>query len=102
MNEPNPSRGPAVPPTEPASCRREDGQRLATALEAHFALVWRSLRRFGLPDGDVDDAAQHAFITLAARLADVPTGSERAFLLGTCQRLAANQRKKLGRRAEVA
>jgi RNA polymerase sigma-70 factor, ECF subfamily len=102
MNEPHASGAPAVRPAEPAAQRGTDTSRLAAALEAHFALVWRSLRRFGLPDGDVDDAAQTAFITLSSRLADVPAGSERAFLLGTCQRLAANQRKKLSRRPEVA
>jgi RNA polymerase sigma-70 factor (ECF subfamily) len=101
MNEPHAAEGPAVA-ARPIPAGRLGAERLAAALAAHFALVWRSLRRFGLPDGDVDDAAQHAFITLSARLADVPPGAERAFLLGTCQRLAANQRKKLGRRPEVA
>jgi len=72
------------------------------ALQTNFALVWRSLRRFGVPEADLDDAAQHAFITLSARLAEVTPGAERSFLLGTCQRLAANQRRKLARRREVA
>ena len=53
------------------------------ALESNFALVWRSLRRFGVPEADVDDAAQHAFMTLAARLAEITPGAERSFLLGT-------------------
>jgi RNA polymerase sigma-70 factor (ECF subfamily) len=77
-----------------------DQARLARALAAHFALVWRSLRRFGVPEPDVDDAAQLAFLTLSERLGDVPDGAERAFLLGTCARLAANQRRKLARRPE--
>jgi RNA polymerase sigma-70 factor (ECF subfamily) len=74
--------------------------RLAGALARHFALVWRTLRRFGVPEADVDDNAQLAFLTLSSRLADVAPGAERSFLLGTCQRLAANQRRKLARRPE--
>ena len=71
------------------------------ALATNFALVWRSLRRFGVSEADLDDAAQHAFITLSARLAEVTPGAERSFLLGTCQRLAANRRRKLARSREV-
>ena len=75
-------------------------RRLAAALTQHFALVWRSLRRFGVPEADVDDAAQLAFLTLSQRLGAVPPGSERAFLLGTAARLAANHRRKVRRRPE--
>jgi RNA polymerase sigma-70 factor (ECF subfamily) len=95
------SEGAVAAPKQVNAPSTADRQRLAMALEAHFALVWRSLRRFGVPEGDVDDEAQHAFITLSARLSDVKPGCERAFLLGVCQRLAANQRKKLRRRPEV-
>jgi len=101
MNEPHESAEPAsaAPPAAPLPA---DQQRLAMALETNFALVWRSLRRFGVPEADIDDAAQHAFITLSSRLAEIRPGAERSFLLGTCERLAANQRRKLARRREVA
>jgi RNA polymerase sigma-70 factor (ECF subfamily) len=78
-----------------------DARRLALALETHFALVWRSLRRFGVPEADVDDAAQLSFMTLASRIAGVTPGSERAFLIGTAARLAANHRRKERRHGEV-
>jgi RNA polymerase sigma-70 factor (ECF subfamily) len=74
--------------------------RVAAALARHFALVWRTLRRFGVPEADVDDNAQLAFLTLSSRLGDVAEGAERSFLLGTCLRLAANQRRKHARRPE--
>jgi RNA polymerase sigma-70 factor (ECF subfamily) len=92
------SEGPMPEGTIP---RPVDAPRLASALARHFALVWRSLRRFGIPESDVDDAAQLAFMTLAGRLAEVAPGSERAFLLGTAARIAANQRRKHARRPEV-
>lgn len=75
--------------------------RIVQALSRHFELVWRTLRRFGVPEADVDDNAQLAFMTLSTRLADVAPGRERPFLLGTCMRLAANQRRKNARRPEV-
>lgn len=78
-----------------------DTQRLVRALEAHFGLVWRSLRRFGVPAADVDDAAQLTFMTLASRLGSVIPGSERAFLIGTAARFAANLRRKEERRSEL-
>jgi RNA polymerase sigma-70 factor (ECF subfamily) len=101
MNEPPASAEPASASPVAAPLPAET-QRLAMALQSNFALVWRSLRRFGVPEADVDDAAQQAFMTLATRLAAITPGAERSFLLGTCQRLAANQRRKLARRPEVA
>jgi RNA polymerase sigma-70 factor (ECF subfamily) len=80
----------------------EAGQlRLAHVLSRDFELVWRTLRRLGVPEADVDDGAQLVFMTLSSRLEDVESGRERAFLLGTCTRVAANQRRKVARRPEV-
>ncbi|HEV8549731.1 MAG TPA: sigma-70 family RNA polymerase sigma factor [Polyangiaceae bacterium] len=101
MTEPHASEDPLAAPEPRSPPAAAEKQRLAMALTAHFALVWRSLRRFGIPEADVDDAAQHAFLTLSGRLSDVKPGSERAFLLGTCQGIAANHRKKMRRRPEV-
>ena len=102
MNEPHEPAEPASAAPSGATPLPADRQRLTMALETNFALVWRSLRRFGVPEADVDDAAQHAFMTLSARLTEVTPGAERSFLLGTCQRLAANHRRKLARSREVA
>ncbi len=75
-------------------------ERLGAALARHFALVWRSLRRFGVPAAEVDDAAQHVFLALSARLADVPPEKERSFLVGSCLRVAANARRREQRRPD--
>jgi RNA polymerase sigma-70 factor (ECF subfamily) len=79
-----------------------DDARLGAALARHFALVWRSLRRFGVLEADVDDAVQHVFLTLSARLAEVPLEKERSFLLGACLRVAANARRRDLRRPDHA
>jgi RNA polymerase sigma-70 factor, ECF subfamily len=98
MTDPRLSEASAA--VSPAAAPGTDPHRIADALARHFALVWRTLRRIGVPEADVDDNAQLAFLTLSSRLADVVPGAERSFLLGTCQRLAANQRRKHARRPE--
>lgn len=65
----------------------------------HFDFIWRLLCRLGVPDLDVDDAAQQVFIVATQRLGDVPLGGERTFLYGTALRTAATIRRNLRRRA---
>lgn len=75
--------------------------RLRLLVDDHFDLVWRSLRRFGVPEADTDDAAQEVFVVLSRRLNDVEAGAERAFLLGTAVRVASTRRRAAHRRPEL-
>ena len=54
-------------------------QRLAALVAQHLDFVWRSLRRLGVPMGEVDDATQQFWIVLARKLSEMKPGSERAF-----------------------
>jgi RNA polymerase sigma factor (sigma-70 family) len=72
-------------------------QRLRTCFDRYFPLVWRSLRRFGVPEASVDDVAQQVFLTFAERLPEVELDRERAFLLAVCVRAASNERRRLSR-----
>lgn len=65
----------------------------------HFDFIWRLLGRLGVPELDLDDAAQQVFIVATQRLDDLPLGSERTFLYGTALRTAATIRRNLRRRA---
>jgi len=78
-----------------------DAERLSELLRAHYARVWRTLRRLGVDEGCADDAAQEAFIVLSRRLGDVRQGSERTFLLSSAVRIAANYRRTWHVRHEV-
>jgi RNA polymerase sigma-70 factor (ECF subfamily) len=40
----------------------------AEVYEVHFAFVWRSARRLGTPEGDVDDVVQEIFVVAHRRL----------------------------------
>jgi RNA polymerase sigma-70 factor (ECF subfamily) len=78
-----------------------DEHRLRHAFERYFALVWRSLRRFGVPAASADDIAQQVFLTFSERLRDVEAGRERAYLLSVAVRSAANERRRLRRVRET-
>jgi RNA polymerase sigma-70 factor (ECF subfamily) len=84
----------------PAELR--DEQRLAALLAKHFRTVWRTLRRLGVPAEGCDDAAQHVYLVTAGRLAEIRPGAERAFLVSTAVRVAANARRSRAARPEVA
>jgi RNA polymerase sigma-70 factor, ECF subfamily len=85
----------------PVSRDRASDERLSRAVERYFAVVWRSLRRFGVPESVADDAAQHVFLTFAARMGAVDVDSERPFLVSSAVRVAANVRRQLERTREV-
>src|SRR5688572_29572811 len=67
---------------------------------AHFATVWRALRRFGLSAADADDAAQQVFLSAVGRLNQVEPGRERAFLCGVAANVAFKFRRTAARRRE--
>lgn len=79
---------------------REREARLAELLNAHFRTVWRALRRLGVPEHAVDDAAQEVFIVAAKKLETIVPAYERRFLYGVALRVAANARRARAARPE--
>jgi RNA polymerase sigma-70 factor, ECF subfamily len=74
--------------------------RLRALLIDHHAFVWRTLRRLGVPDSDVEDASQRVFLVAHRRLAEIAPESERSFLFQTALRVAADWRRAQRRRCE--
>ncbi len=68
--------------------------------DQHFDFMFRSLRRLGVPPGNVDDAVQEVFLVAARRLADLQPGRERSFLFATAVRIAANARRLAARHSD--
>lgn len=89
-----------APPSEPVPSPASK-QRLVAAVASHHQLVWRALRRLGVPERDIDDAAQQVFLAFSHRLAEVELGKEAAYLMAVGVRVAANARRKLERSPEV-
>jgi RNA polymerase sigma-70 factor (ECF subfamily) len=78
-----------------AACppREDSGARLRAIVRDNYAFLWRSLRRLGVAQADLDDAAQRVLGVLARRVTDVADGSERAFLFQTALRVAREVRR---------
>jgi len=74
---------------------------LARLLQEHFRMVWRALRRLGVPEHAVDDSAQEVFLVASRKLATIEEGQERRFLYGVALRVAANARRARAARPEV-
>jgi RNA polymerase sigma-70 factor (ECF subfamily) len=67
---------------------------LRALFEAHYASIWRLLRRLGVRHAQLDDAAQEVFWVAARRFADIEAGREHAFLYGVALRVAAQELKR--------
>jgi RNA polymerase sigma-70 factor (ECF subfamily) len=86
---------------EAAGPTMTDAERLTAMFTAHVDFVWRSLRRLGVEDAAVDDAAQEVFVVAQRKLRVIEPGKEKAFLFGTAVRVAADARRARGRRRET-
>jgi RNA polymerase sigma-70 factor (ECF subfamily) len=73
---PRPEDGPAAPPGDVLAA-----ERVRRAVEENYAVVWRFLRRLGVPAEQADDAAHLTFARVLARDSVVREGSERAYLM---------------------
>ena len=68
---------------------------------AHFAFVWRSLRRLGVAEHALDDAAQEVFITVHRRLGEFEGRSSiKTWLFGILLNTARHHRRSMARRRD--
>ena len=88
----------AARPVTRAQPAPRDDARLAQLFHRYYDFAWRSLRRLGVDDGDLDDAAQEVFWVVSRRLSDIREGRERAFVFGTALRVASDARRSSRRR----
>lgn len=78
--------------------RHQQERRLSSLVASHAALVAWLLRRWGVCEADLDDAAQQVFCILNGKLAAVPSGRERAFLAACAVNVALRWRRSRSRR----
>lgn len=68
----------------------------------HFAMVWRALRRFGVPERDVPDAAQDVFVVVHRKLDGFDHKSRvTTWLYAICLRIASDRRRRAPNRHEA-
>jgi RNA polymerase sigma-70 factor (ECF subfamily) len=68
--------------------------------EREFDFVWRTLRRYGVPEGAIDDAVQDVFLVAHGRLAAFEGRSSlRTWVFGIARRVARDHRPSTRARA---
>jgi RNA polymerase sigma-70 factor, ECF subfamily len=70
---------------------------LRALFDAHYTSIWRLLCRLGVPQAQLDDAAQEVFWVAARKLAQIEAGKQHAFLYGVALRVAASEVRRQGR-----
>lgn len=70
----------------------------ATLVTENIDFVWRTLRRYGVAEAEVDDATQQVFLVAHDKAGSIRAGSERAFLLAVAARVASHARRSVQRR----
>jgi len=77
------------------------GIRLEDVYLDHFTMVWRGLRRLGVPEASIDDAVQDVFLVVHRRLADFEGRSSlKTWLYGIVLRVAKDYRRARIRQAQ--
>ncbi len=74
--------------------------RIRQLAHLHLDAVCRTARRLGVRACDLEDLVQDVMLVVVRRLADIEPGKERAFLVSTTVRVAANRRRQRQRRPE--
>lgn len=93
---------PPAPAVEPSAVRAATGGDFDALYRAHFNFVWRTLRRLGVSEAALDDAAQEVFVVVHRRLADlIPESSPKAWLYAIAQRVASDQRRSVRRKGNL-
>jgi RNA polymerase sigma-70 factor (ECF subfamily) len=69
----------------------------------HFAFVWRNLRRLGVPQVQVEDAAQDTFVVVHRKLGDLrPEASAKGWLFAIAAHVARDYRRKQRRKPTMS
>jgi RNA polymerase sigma-70 factor (ECF subfamily) len=91
---------PMVLPFEPAAALAEEAPPLAfeSVYSGHFRGVWRTLRRLGVADTQLDDAAQDVFIVVHRKLESFDGRSLRGWLYAIAVRVASDYRRGVAHR----
>jgi len=99
VTDPDGAAEPPVPRT--AEWNAAARARLRKMLDEHYDTVYHALRRFGVREAELEDAAQKTFLVASSKLDLIAPGCERAFLLATAANKAAHARRTQSRRREV-
>jgi RNA polymerase sigma-70 factor (ECF subfamily) len=79
-----------------------DAPTLAQVFRDHAPFAWRTLRHYGVPEADLEDATQEVFLVVQRKLPGFRGDSSlRTWLHSICRRVAGDWRKSRRRRREI-
>jgi RNA polymerase sigma-70 factor (ECF subfamily) len=87
---------------DPSGTAEATRGRLASIVHEHVDAIYRTARRLGVSDTDMEDALQDVLLVLLRRLDDIEPGKERAFVVAVAAGVAANRRRHERRHPEDA
>ena len=74
---------------------RSDPSSFEAVFAEHAPFAWRVLRRYGVPDGELEDVCQEVFLAVFKSLPSFEGRSSlKTWIYGVCRRVAANHRKR--------
>ena len=76
----------------------ERDRRLVALVHTSYPFLWRTLRRVGVAEVEIDDVLEEVFLVVHRRLDGIGEGGERAFLVGLALRVACARCESMGRR----
>src|SRR5512140_2027075 len=79
--------------SSPNSALAQAFDRIGDVVAREYAVVWRFLRRLGVPPSDVDDATQIALARTLAKSERIAPDCERAYLMRTAYHLSFEYRR---------
>lgn len=87
-------------PTAASAPAPQEALRFEDVYGRHFDFVWRNVRRLGVPDALVDDAAQEVFLVVHRRLPELQKqASIKRWLFAILLRVAKDHRRSLRRKS---
>lgn len=86
--------------TDAGSAARNATARLVNIVHRHLDAIYRTARRLGVRDADMEDAVQDVLLVVLRRLDDIQPGKERAFVVAVAAGIAANRRRRERRHPE--
>ncbi len=90
---------PAPAPSAPAAPASWGALDFDAVYDEHFAFVWRTARRLGVPEAAADDVVQDVFLVVHRRLADYDGHTPvRYWILGIVTRVVADHRRTYWRK----
>lgn len=91
----------ALPLPRPTSGASPEPPAFEVVYARHFRAIWRTLRRLGVRDAVLDDAAQDVFVVVYKKLAQFDGRSLRGWLYAIALRVASDYRRDATRRSAL-